>query len=435
MRLSACVVCLSLFLPSLSAQDDTSKKAPRTAPPAANPPRVRPLGAPVDVDAATKAGLQALLRLQEGDDHDQWPYEGVYRDVAGVPIGYRVGGTSIVGLALIAAPGFTADKDRQAALARGVQFVLAALDKPRMALDFDGHYDVRGWGHIYALQLFLELHDHHLEPEGTAAAIADKTRWLVDALVRSAIPEAGGWNYSRPLGYLNPKNRASTFMTAPALQALFHAQARGHQVPAAVFEQALAALERARAQPGGYAYGSPLEAQGDVPEEKLGMMDKTPSSAARATAVESTLLLAGRGDQARLERAVRRFFDNWDALAVRKNQTGTHIQPYGIAPYYFMYGHLYAAQAIELLTDAKAKAELRERMRAFLARSRDDDGSWNDRQFDRSAGYGTALAILALQMPRLHPPVAPTAAIPAADAKAPAGKAADKASEAPAKKG
>ena len=233
---------------------------------------------------------------------------------------------------------------------------------------------------------------------------AEKTRWLVETLCASAIPDSGGWNYSRPKGYLDPANKASTFMTAPALQALFHAKACKHAVPDAVVTQALDALERARAQPGGYSYGAPATSMGEVGEDKLTMMDRTPSSAARAAACETTLLLAGRGDKQRLEKAVDLFFAHWDALAVRKSQTGTHIPPYGIAPYYFLYGHVYAAQAIEQIDDAGKRATLREKMRNVLAKSREQDGSWNDRQFGRSGGYGTALALLTLYMPQLPKP-------------------------------
>jgi hypothetical protein len=45
-------------------------------------------------------------------------------------------------------------------------------------------------------------------------------------------------------------------------------------------------------------------------------------------------------------------------------------------------------------------------MRAVLAKSREEDGSWNDRQFGRSGGYGTGLALLTLHMPGLPKPVA-----------------------------
>jgi hypothetical protein len=278
-----------------------------------------------------------------------------------------------------------------------------------MQADFVGTYDVRGWGHIYALHLFLELQDHKLTPPASLDAVVAKTKWLVQTLCASAIPESGGWNYSRPAGYASPKNRASTFMTAPALQVLFLAKARGYEVSDAVLDQAVAALERARSEPGGYGYGAALTSQNDVPEGKLAFMDQVPSSAARATACETTLLLAGRGDKERLHRAVLRFFTDWDELAVRKSQLGTHIQPYGIAPYYFLYGHLYAAQAIEQLDDGAEKDALRAKMLAYLARSRDADGSWNDRQFDRSAGYGTALALLCMHMPHLPKPEPRTA--------------------------
>jgi hypothetical protein len=275
-----------------------------------------------------------------------------------------------------------------------------------MQEDFVGNYDVRGWGHVYGLLMLQALQEAKAVPADLAEQVAAKEKWLVDVLCASAIPDAGGWNYSRPRGYKSPRNTASPFMTAPALQALFLAKKRGHSVPDAVITQALDALERARAKPGGYAYGAPAKSQSEVEEAQLTMMDKTPSSAARAAACEVTLLLAGRGDLQRLERAVDLFFAHWDDLAVRKSQTGTHIPPYGIAPYYFLYGHVYAAQAIEFVADDKKRELLRGKMRAMLAKSREADGSWNDRQFERSGGYGTAMALLAMHMP--HLPKMPT---------------------------
>ena len=371
-------------------------------------------GAPLDVTTATTAAIAGILGLQEGEDHDQWPYEGVYREDRGqLPIGYRVGGTSIVCLALVTTPGYAEDEDRQTAVARALTFILETLDHDRMSIGFIGTYDVRGWGHIYALQLFLELLDRDLVPTDQRELVKGKTAWLVQALHELAIPESGGWNYSMRAGLKSSRNRASTFMTAPALQALFHAKARGYAVTDLVLDEALDALERARSEPGGYAYGATAESQNEITADRLPMMDRVPSSASRATAVETTLLLAGRGDAARHRRAVLRFFEHWDDLAVRKSQTGTHIQPYGIAPYYFLYGHLYAAQAIELLADPAERDELRAKLLVYLARSRDDNGTWNDRQFRRSAGYGTALAILTMQMPGLHRPVARPAEEPA----------------------
>jgi len=360
---------------------------------------------PLDVDQVTKEAIAVLLALQEGEGHDQWPYQGVYReDRSPSPVGYRVGGTSIACLGLLAAPGLRDDAPRREALDRGLRFVLKTLDADRMQIDFIGQYDVRGWGHVYALQLLLSLQEARLVPPDLAQVVETKTAWLVQALVESAIPQSGGWNYSRPKGYLSPGNTASTFMTAPALQALFHAKVLGHTVPDQVVTQALDALERARTKAAGYAYGAPARSRNEVPDEKLSMMDKLPSAAARAAVCEVTLLLAGRGDPQRLEAAVDLFFAHWDDLAVRKSQTGTHIPPYGIAPYYFLFGHVYAAQAIEFVADSKRREDLRTKLRAVLAKSREGDGSWNDRQFGRSGGYGTALALLTVHMPNVPKP-------------------------------
>ncbi len=360
--------------------------------------------APLDADKAIARAVEQLLKMPEGDG-DQWPYESIYREDLGlIPVGYRVGGTAIVCLALFAAKGYSQDAARKAAVDKGVGFILSSLDVPRMQLDFVGNYDVRGWGHIYALQLFLSLADANALPATRRLEVTNKTAWLVDALCKSEIPLSGGWNYSRRGGYKIPHNPASTFMTAPALQTLFHAKARGYRLDEGVLDRAVAALERARSEAGAYEYESPRTSQAEVPESKLSMMGKVGSSAARAALIETTLLLAGRGDVERHRRAIGWFFAHWNDLALRKSETGTHLSPYGIAPYYFLFGHVYCAQAIEMLPDGEDKVALRTKLSAFLARSIDYDGTWNDRHYDRSAGYGTAMAVLALRMPELPKP-------------------------------
>lgn len=393
---------LSICATSLAAQEPgADRPAPRrfTEFPVTEVPEF-------DLASATEVAIAAILARQEGENGDQWPYEGVYREDRGrLPLGYRVGGTAIACMGLVAAPGYSRDERRRQAVERGLASVLKALDEPRMQIAFVGTYDVRGWGHVYALQLLLHLQDHGLVAAPLQDEVAQRIGWLVTALTESAIPHSGGWNYSRRHGYRSPRNRASTFMTAPALQALFHARARGHEVDERVVDEALDALERARSKNGGFAYGAPAESAAGLDEPALSMMDRTPGAAARAAACETTLMLAGRGDPERLHAAVELFFAHWDDLAVRKSQLGTHVEPYGIAPYYFLFGHVYAAQAIELLPDPDVRDRSRARLRAVLAKSRESDGAWNDRQFDRSAGYGTAMALLALHMPRLPKPV------------------------------
>jgi hypothetical protein len=397
MRAIAGTVCILIAAALVSAQDKTEVKEAAVK------------KAAFSADDAVSAAVQRLIALQEGDDHDQWPYEGVYKEKGEsgmqLPVGYRVGGTAIVCESLMAVPDLVKDKARVEAMQRGVEFILKALDADRMKVDFISTYDVRNWGHIYALDLFLKLQGCSVLPKEMREQAAKKVPWLIQALCEMSLP-AGGWNYSHSGGYRSPAARASPFMTGPALQALFAAQRAGHEVDGQVIDKALDALERGRTGPGGYAYGMPPSPMADKAEEQLGMMDKTPGSAARATCVETTLLLGGRGDKQRLAQAVERFFENWGALEVRRKQTGTHIMPYGVAPYYFLYGHWYCAQAIEMLDDPALRVKQRARLMELLEKTREPDGSWNDRQFDRSAGYGSALAILCLRMPFLDKPSA-----------------------------
>ncbi len=348
-------------------------------------------------------GAAMLLTTQEGEDQREWPYEGVYRAREGsrrpvIPIGYRVGGTSIVSLALLEAPGWGDDMARQEAVARALGFVLESLaDNEFLQPSLDDTYDVRGWGHIYALSFLLRLRDLERVPEEHAETVDTRITWLVDALQKTAIPQFGGWNYAG-------RGRPSPFMTAPGLQALFHAKARGEDVSDQVLRDGLDALERGRATAGSIAYAVPAESRAETGEEELGMMDLLPGSIGRMVCVESTLDLAGRGSQARLTAAIEAFFEHQAELEKRRKQNGTHIQPYGVAPYYFVFGHYYLAQAIERLEDEALRTASRARLHEILAGIREAEGGWNDRVFPRSRSYGTAMMMLALQMPDLPPP-------------------------------
>jgi hypothetical protein len=93
--------------------------------------------------------------------------------------------------------------------------------------------------------------------------------------------------------------------------------------------------------------------------------------------------------------AVEKFFEFWPELEKRRKKTGTHVAPYGVAPYYFFYAFTHAAAAIELLPEAERAAN-RTKFRELLFKVRDADGTWNDRVFPRSASFGTAMSVLAL---------------------------------------
>ena len=374
----------------------------------ASPQSVGPM--PDELVEILDEGCGLLLGVQEGLLDAEWPYQGVYRVRAQesdprelvegrsvIPIGYRVGGTSICAQAIIQSPGYTTRKGASAAIRKAVEFVCSATGDSRMSpLTYRGGYDVRGWGYIYGLRMLLALRTEQCVPSGLETKVDDSIRWYISALDATEIPKVGGWNYARR-GPANSPSPTSPFMSAPALVALYQARAQGFTVDDSMVDRALVGLKECVA-PDGYVAYSASEPTADTPSQ-------IPGAIGRMVSAESALLLGGKGDTARVHSAVEAFLENWRALEIRRRKTGTHMPPYGVAPYYFFYGFGAAADAVELLP-LEERPALRAQLAAILMQVREPDGSWNDRVFERSRAYGTAMTMQALQAPWLPPALA-----------------------------
>lgn len=354
------------------------------------------------LDKAVSEGVKFLLSKQEpaldGRPNDAWPYEGVYRvrDESGkaiIPIGYRVGGTSIACCALLEAPGASDDADRKAALERAAKFVIDSIEHPLMNPDYDGGYDVRGWGYTYALMFLLRYEDANLVPDALKEGVEKAIAFYIKAIEETAIPQVGGWNYARAVGKEKVSN-PSPFMTAPTLDALFEAAAHGRKVDAKVVEQALDTLAKSKMSTGSIVYAGFANARSG---------DGTPGAIGRMLAANTTLYLAGKATQADVRGSLDAFLVHWPWLEQRRKKSGTHEGPYAIAPYYFYYAHRAAARAIECLPENE-RAEYRRKFHEVLFTTRDEDGTWNDRVFPRSASFGTACAMLSIMQPSMKAP-------------------------------
>jgi hypothetical protein len=330
---------------------------------------------PIDRIELIERAVGRLIEIQEQDG--AWPYEGVYRVGGKIPVGYRIGGTAIVCCALLDAP----IKDRSKAdeaIGRGIKLVLEELEHPLMKVSVENKYDVRVWGHIYALETFVRL-----KSSGRFADLEVEVKPWIDKLVPILMKEQledGGWNYAS-------RNQHACFVTAPALQALMLARANGIEVEDTVFERGVKALIHSRGENGAFSYSGTTSVMGGG--------EKIPGSIARNPICEATLLMLKQGDNKQLQAAIDAFHEHWDELEKRRKKTGTHVPPYGIAPYYFYYGHRYLAQSIELLPAELHDREY-QRLEAVLRKTLDDDHTWNDRVFARSRAFGTAMSVLAL---------------------------------------
>jgi hypothetical protein len=331
---------------------------------------------------AIAVGVDQLLKIQNEDG--AWPYEGVYRVKRHIPVGYRIGGTAIVCQALL----YATKPDNIAAnsaIAKGVERILSELEHPLMKPSQEDRYDVRVWGHIYALDLFGRLKQSTRFPE-----ICKRTNPWIPTLTETLLSEelpTGGWNYAN-------RRAHAGFVTAPAVQALLWARQTGQQIPGEVWKRSAEAMLRSRNDDAAFAYSG---------DERKSRPAKLPGSIARSANCEATLSMLGLQRDNAIKFALDAFHEHWDELEKRRKQTGTHKPPYGIAPYYFYYGHRYAAFAIEELPLDKRAAE-HERLFEMILRTRDSDGTWNDRVFARSRAYGTAMTVLALLEDRVPPP-------------------------------
>jgi hypothetical protein len=328
-----------------------------------------------------RTAVAELVKIQE---NGEWPYEGVVRVEGKIPIGYRVGGTAIVaGTLLAAAPD---DGEVRKAVARGLDFVLKGLQDPRMEPSTREAYDVRVWGHAYALEFLCRVRAAKAAGD-SAKQVEEWVPRLVSTLVTEEL-DGGGWNYAT-------RRRPASFVTAPVAQILLLARSQGEKVPDEVLARTRKVLEAGRAPSGAFAYTG--KSGGREPDDKL------PGSSARSAVCETTLLLLGGGSLDDLRKSIEIFHDNWDELANRRQKPGTHEGDYHIAPYYFYYGHRYAAQAVEMLP-AKERNAHRDRLLRVLLKTRDGDGTWNDRVFPRTRNYGTAMAVLLLLADQAPPP-------------------------------
>jgi hypothetical protein len=323
-----------------------------------------------------KVAVDQIIKMQE--DGGQWPYEGVYRVNRELPIGYRVGGTAIVAQTLMSAAPDNAEA--KAAIARGLDFVIRGLGHPLMAPSTQDAYDVRVWGHSCALEFLCHVRAAKIGGLHSNAVDTWIAR-LIETLVIEEI-SGGGWNYAN-------HRQSASFVTAPVTQALLLARSQGEKVPDELLARARKALEGERTPEGGFRYS------GAFTGGTIRPIDQVPGSSARSTVCEATLLLLGGGSTDAVRAALNAFHTSWDELKKRHQQTGTHTGPYQIAPYFFYYGHRYAAQAIQMLPE-EDRAKERDRLLEVILRTREPNGTWNDRVFPRSANYGTSMIVLAL---------------------------------------
>jgi len=404
------------FTPMSSQEcDEPSRKKWSQPRMPARPEAVRP--DPALIDRVVRRAVARILELQEVPVEEagqpeavrcEWPYECAYQDGKGSPIAFRVGGTSIVGLALLVAPGLAGDVDRRAALARAADMVARASVHEQINHENDAAvFDCRNWAHCFGLRFLLAADKAGVISEDHAPRIRAAIAKYTSSLLHTAHPARGGWNYVRR-DDADLRQHTCTFLTAHCVIALVEARDAGvepvrWETPEGVVEvppydatimRALEAIGSARLPDGFLGYDTRRTGAMGAPYSR----DHMPDCVGRRLIADVAAARAGRLDIDRLRSSLALFETTWRDLDAERGRGGIHRAPFGIAPYYFFFACTAAAEAAQFLPPDEREQHLAFN-RALVLSICAPDGTWNDQHYLRSVAYGTASAILVLVDP------------------------------------
>jgi hypothetical protein len=278
------------------------------------------------------------------------------------------------------------DSRTAAALDRGIDCLLRNAELKRPSNWDTDHV----WGLVYGLEA-LAMAERRPGLSDRRRAISDAMDALIRLLARAQTP-SGGWGY-----YDDPPGTgwATSFITANAVLALRAAGDAGHALPPGTLPAAVRALQRARLPDGAYAY----RASDAIPMPRPGgeSLRNIKGSLSRIQIGNLALFKEDGGvNEEDLALGLERFFAHHRFLDVSCHRPVPHESYYGNSGYFYLYGHAYAAQVLDLLPP-----DLQKRHRPVLEdavlKLQGSDGAWWDYpMMGFSKPYGTAFALMAL---------------------------------------
>ncbi|MFQ5429545.1 MAG: prenyltransferase/squalene oxidase repeat-containing protein [Phycisphaerae bacterium] len=321
-------------------------------------PRARPAQVTPETEAAINKALKYLASRQSSD--------GAFRDAGGLGT-YPVTMTSLASLALMSS-GSTPTAGKYAPnLRKSLTYVLRSPQRNGLICR-PGEEESRSmYGHGFAMLFLSQVMGMEEDPERLA-----RVRWVlrkgVDLTARSQ-SRLGGWLYTPDM------NGDEGSVTVTQVQALRAARNAGVGVPKTVIRRAMKYLRRSVQPDGGIAY-------------RVGMSGSRPPITAAAVACWFN---AGEYDNPMARRALKYCKENIGFGQSRQGVWG-----------HFFYAHLYLSQVMYLAGEKEWK-QYYPKMRDYLLSTQNEDGSWEGDSVGRV--YGTAIALMILQLPYNHLPI------------------------------
>jgi len=374
-----------------------SRAAPPTAPPLAQTgPMPKPIEPPTNeqIDRAVERGVEFLLKRQNKDGSwgsaDSSRPEEIYAPVPGAHHAFKAAVTALCVSALIEIGGGEPSSKILEAVERGEQWLFDNLPSVRRATP-DAIYNV--WTHAYGIQALTKMLARKADDAERAARIRGLIDHQLDLLDRYETVSGGWAYYDFEALTKKPSMAGFSFVTAAGLVALYDAKQAGASIPQRLVDRGMDSIRRQRNPDYSYVYGEYLKYQ---PRRDI---NRPAGSLGRSQACNLAMRLWGDKtvSDAVLKTWLNRLFARNGWLDIGRKRPIPHEAWFGVAGYFFYYGHYYAALCIEQLPAAD-RGEFQDQLAAVLLNLQEKDGSWWDYPlYDYHQQYGTAMALMALE--------------------------------------
>lgn len=377
-------IALLLVLPLAGAGT-----AQESRPTAVRDPRIERGAA--EARAGYDRALAALLRMQRPDGaFALGTLENSFEMVFSVETfhAWRVAAHALACLALIDAP---VTPERTRALERGLEWFGRAR-APLRGNDWDND---AVWGWVYGVGMAVRAsQDPRWSGTELGTQVERRGREYLGWLERNQVPEGGFGYYDDPTFSRRPK-WATSFTTAAVIPALVECRRMGWSEDGDMLRRAAEYLRRCRLPNGAVQYDLR-----PVPRSFVGeSIDTVKGSLGRIQVANWALHHAGDPgtDVARVRAGVELFFTHDHFLRVARMRPIPHEAYYANAGYFFLFGHYYVGQTIQLLPEAEREAWHRKLRGRLLAVQRDDGSFCDFLGSSYLVAAGTAFGAMALR--------------------------------------
>ncbi len=386
-------------------------------------PRPKPITPPAagEVKKSIKRGVDFLLKTQRKSgawgSPETGKYYQIWAPVPGAHHAYRTGTSALAVMSLVEASSLFPGEEQEkieAAIDRAQRWLMdeggdLRRSAPDMYNNYFGHALYNVWGHAYAIQAAVKLHARAAGDTELQAKLKKLIEYHIHRLKQDSFIN-GGWGYyddpfsdkygnaikPRRAKQERPTGSSISFTTATVLIALKDAEKLGIEIPEKLTKPAVDSILRQRYPDFAYAYGEYLK--------YAPRMDINRPGGSLGRSQVCNLALRLYGDQLVTDQVLETWLDRlvvrngWLSMSRKRNYPAQspHYGDFGVAGYFYYYGHYYAALCIEELPLAKRQF-YQDHLANILLPLQERDGSWWDYiLYDYHQQYGTAMAVSTL---------------------------------------